>query len=256
MKFQRLMVPFSIAVLGAGCAANLDSQEGHDQNASTDEQAVSDACGAAGKFCAPELGFPVGDERLLDCASAGAAPTVITTCPTYCVVADASRFSFCGTIATMPAADLAVFANPNLAGAAHGELLWDDLKDVDGKITALGGHSLVDANKVASKTCKDSATEQCTNAGGECAAFAEWESGAPSTSSWGQLDDAQLSIANAPNGTLLATFVDRKYGGLPHAMFKCGGYFCDANWGLDRLVRRHSFTAAQLVPYGFHVVAR
>ena len=86
---------------------------------------------------------------------------------------------FCAKTLQMPSADLTVFANPNLALT---ELLWDDAKDPHtGAITAFGGNRLRDSSKF-SQPCSDTTGKTCTNAGGSCAMFAQWETGAPVTS--------------------------------------------------------------------------
>jgi hypothetical protein len=226
-------------------AAETDSTyEGVDSSGTQYEsvELALSTCPGAGRYCGAELGGSATDKSLYQCSGTGKAPTLYQICTTYCAAAAASKYSFCAKIAKMPAADLAFFAKPNLFGS---ELLWSDVVSSSGAVTAYGGKNLKDANKFSQK-CPDSPAspvKTCTNAGGQCAAFTQFESGAPGTSQWAPLTSEQLSVASAPDGTLVATFVKKAYQG--HAMFKCGAYYCDANYCStcvttpDNIIRRH-----------------
>jgi hypothetical protein len=160
----------------------------------------------------------------------------------YCGIAGADRFSACVKPIRLNATDRAIFANPNLSGTA---LLWHNLV-VQNAITKRGGQGLTDTAKF------ETAPAELTNAGAQCAAFIQKSiSGVPVTSQWFPIDADQLSIANALDGTVIATFnpTTRHYGVLPHTAAKCGTSFCDSNWNLDNIVRKHTFTAATLAKF-------
>lgn len=224
---------------GASCADEADPPANGADGALGLREGPLAACPGVGRYCAQELG--AAGKTLYDCKASGAAPVALKTCAQYCAAASATKWSFCAKTAALPSQDLAIFAQGGYAGA---QLLWSS------------GKNLVDSHKAA-KACVGAPTQLCTDAGGQCASFMQWETGATATATWAPLEDNQLSIANAPDGTLVATFRNRNYAGLPHAMAKCGSLFCDANWATpgDDIVRRHAFTAAQLASYGFRVVA-
>ncbi len=211
-------------------------------------------CPGAGRYCAHELGMSASNQRLYSCARAGATPVLYRSCPNYCAIAGADRYSFCANIARVNSDDRGVFRNPNLNSA--GVLRWADASNP----TRYGGYRL----RAPSKWSDGGLTD----AGVQCAQFARDESGAPQTSTWAPLDSDQLSIASAPDGTVVATFNSGRHygydGALMHTAMKCDDpnttaiEFCDSNWdstpsGPPYHVRRHTLTSTQLAK--FRVVA-
>ena len=235
MRHQAIQLTIAaVAALVTACGPEGPDVESGDRQSSS--HALS-TCPAAGRYCGAELGGTPTDRNLYQCTGAGKAPTLYRSCAQFCAAASSSSYSFCAKTAQMPAGDLAVFARANLYGT---ELLWSD-----SGTTALGGNRLSDRYK-SQKTCPDNKLKTCTNAGGECASFGQFETGAPSTTSWAPLTAAQLSIANAPDGTLLATFVNKAYAP-GHTMFKCGtANYCDSNYCStcpskpDNILRKHA----------------